>query len=298
MTSFLPSLYKVYDLVYDSVYGFEKNYSYIALNYSNFSKQKTMSKPNYSLPKIYTGGINIADWKLLSKQEQLDSLKKDWYIYYSFRCPNSGLLKRQTPIKGHANSYKTKTERLQYLVVLKESLEICLKNGISPYIDNDFSFLDSNENKKVALPKPEAKVEVVEKITIQKTDEISIKNAFEKVLLLKQNVMNKTSYGNYKLRINKFLNSLPHTSLPINSIEKKDVIAFLNEILLNTSPRNRNNYRTDLNSFFNELENNEYIPFNFVSKIKVLKSIPERNKTYSDAKQLDIYNYLEERLKL
>ncbi|MCD8518443.1 MAG: hypothetical protein LRY32_01725 [Flavobacterium sp.] len=129
MSSFLPTLYRVYDLVYDSVYGFEENLKYIAPISNNLSKQKIMSKPNYSEPKIYTGGVEISDWKLLSKQEQTQALKKTWYIYYSFRDPKTGLMKRQTPIKGYANSLKTKTDRIKYLTVLKEALEILLKTG-------------------------------------------------------------------------------------------------------------------------------------------------------------------------
>jgi hypothetical protein len=142
MSTFLPVLHKVYDLVYDSVYGFEQNYYYIANYLSNFSNQKIMSKPIFSIPKIYTGGIDIADCKHLSKTEQSNAIKKEWYIYYSFRCPETGLLKRQTPIKGYANSYKNKKERFVYLSVMRDSLELLLKNGANPYGDNDFSYLD------------------------------------------------------------------------------------------------------------------------------------------------------------
>ena len=142
MSTFLPTLYKIYDIVYDSVYGFEKNYYYLADYLSNFSKQKIMSKPNYSIPKIYTGGVEVADWKHLTKDAQTKALKKDWYIYYSFRCPETGLLTRQTPVKGFANSYKDKTDRLKYLNLMRDSLELILKNGANPYTKNDFSYLD------------------------------------------------------------------------------------------------------------------------------------------------------------
>ena len=303
MPNFLPTLHKVYDLVYDSVYGFDKKINYIALYFSNISKEKVMSKPSFSIPKIYTGGISISDWKLLSKQEQQNALKKEWYIYYSYRSPINGKLVRQTPIKGYANSYKTKKERIMYLTVMRDALELLLKNGANPYTENDFSFLyedaTSTPIKKTAL-QTENKVtnkdvNKKEEIAIPpKENSITIKEAFETVLKLKKNVMNSTSFGNYQLRINKFLNSLPNTTNDIQSITKKDVIQFLNTILQNTSPRNRNNYRTDLNSFFNELENNEFIPNNFISKINVLKAVPERNKTFSDKIQEAIYTFLEE----
>lgn len=307
MSDFLPVLYKLYDVVYDSVYGFEKNNYYIALSFSNYSSLKIMSKPNFSIPKIYTGGVDISVWKKLSSEEQLKALKKDWYIYYSFRCPETGLLKRQTPIKGSANSYKTKIERYKYLTVLRDALELILKNGASPYIKNDFNYIDELENntknqskvKKTEIAKPESNIAKPIPETVKNTKkEVSIKEAFDIVLKLKQNVMSAISFGNYQLRIKRFRDFLPDTTLPISSITKKDVIDFLNDILQKTSPRNRNNYRTDLNSFFNELESNEYIANNFIAKIKVLKSIPERNKTYSDTIQKDIYEYLKEKDKL
>lgn len=304
MSNFLPALHKVYDLVYDSVYGFDKKLNYIAMNFSNSSKEKIMSKPNFSIPKIYTGGVSITDWKLLSKQEQQNALKKDWYVYYSFRSPETDKLVRQTPIKGYANSYKTKRERIMYLTVMRDALELLLKNGANPYTDNDFTYLYQNDGEKPAEKdslkvekeiKPK-KIEVKENIIIDSNEKIvTIQEAFDTVLKLKKNVMNTTSFNSYQLRIHKFLNSLPNTSDDIQSITKKDVIQFLNTILQNTSPRNRNNYRTDLNSFFNELENNEYISNNFVTKINVLKAIPERNKTFSDKTQEDIYTFLENR---
>ena len=113
--------------------------------------------------------------------------------------------------------------------------------------------------------------------------EISIEEAFEIVLKLKKNMMNEISFQNFQGRINKFKNSLPDINKPITSITKLEVVKYLNEILERTSPSNRNNTRTDLNSFFKELENNEFIADNFVSKIPILKATPERNKTFSDA---------------
>ena len=56
-------------------------------------------KLNFSAPKIYTGGLAILQWSNYSKQEQNDALKKDWYIYYSFRDPKTNLLKSIDSIK-------------------------------------------------------------------------------------------------------------------------------------------------------------------------------------------------------
>lgn len=194
---------------------------------------------------------------------------------------------------------------------MRDCLEQLLMNGTNPYLKNDFSYLDTLFDKrksaelqnKKSHPKNEKIIINVEKTDEPKVETIvienpknenctSIKDAFVHTLKLKKNMMNETSYGNYQLRINKFLKFLPDETKSITSITKKDVINFLNDILEKTSPRNRNNYRTDLSSFFSELENNEYIAQNFISKINVLKSNPERNKTFSDVKQVDIYEYL------
>jgi len=50
----------------------------------------------FSEPKIYTGGENISQWRSLSKSAQDEALEKEWYVYYSFRDPISGYLKRQS----------------------------------------------------------------------------------------------------------------------------------------------------------------------------------------------------------
>ena len=165
-----------------------------------------MAKPNFSKLMIYTGGIRIAEWKYLNKVEQQNALKKDWYVYYSFRNGATGKLVRQNPIKHHANLYKSFKERLAYLNVLRDSLELLLKNGANPNLENDFTYLDeilgnSIQNQNNSKVVKEVKQEVV-KIDVL----ISIKDAFELVLKLKQNVMNETSFGNYQLRIKKLMN--------------------------------------------------------------------------------------------
>ncbi|MEQ3662202.1 MAG: site-specific integrase, partial [Flavobacterium sp.] len=69
---------------------------------------------------------------------------------------------------------------------------------------------------------------------------------------------------------------------------------FLNDVLVKTSARTRNNTRVDLSSLFQVLEDNEMIPTNFIKSISLLKTVPERNKTYTPTMQNDIFNYLEE----
>jgi len=88
-------------------------------------------KKNYSIPKVYHGGDDY-------------DLTKRWYVYYSFRNPETGKLKRQSPIFANFNrQHKTKRERLKSFKILRESLENLLKDGYSPYenetIENEYS---------------------------------------------------------------------------------------------------------------------------------------------------------------
>jgi len=261
-------------------------------------------KFNYSEPKIFTGGVDIKRWSKLSAKEKKAALSKSWYVYYSFRNPKTGRLKRQTNIKAGVNLYKDKKSRLYILNQLKESLEYILSEGFNPYKDNSSlaEFIeqllstDKSEIKKKQI-QLEAQV-VVEKKTLEDTPILySIQESFEQALNTKSKVLNGISYQNFKNRIHRFkkwLNTEGYdTKKDISTINKKIVIQYLNTVLQATSPKNRNNTRTDISSLFQTLEDNEIIENNFVKKINVLKSVPERNKTYTTTEQKDIFKYLE-----
>ena len=116
----------------------------------------SLDKKNFSVPKIYTGGVDITLWNELSKEEQKQALSKDWYIYYKFIDTTTGKLKRMPNIKGGSNRYKTKRERLLILTQLRDALEYLLEKGLNPYIDSNTSLLEfkkttPRENKKVVV---------------------------------------------------------------------------------------------------------------------------------------------------
>ena len=261
-------------------------------------------KLNYSEPKIYTGGVDITAWSKLSAKAKKEALLKKWYIYYSYRNPNTGKLERQTNIKAGVNLYKDKKSRYHILIQLKESLEFILKNGYNPYEDNT-SLAEFVENLLSSEQKETKKKNTVQKenqIVIKKEPEhptYSIKSSFELALQTKSNVLNATSYQNFKGRINRFSKWLNKQNIDpkgdISIITKKIVIQYLNIVLQNSSARNRNNTRTDISSLFQTLEDNEIITDNFVKKINVLKSTPERNKTYTSTEQKEIFKYLKEK---
>ena len=79
------------------------------------------AKKNYSEPKIYDAS---------------GDLSKRWYVYFSFRNPQTNLLEKQTPIYGGANNFKTKQERYEVLNAYRKQLKKVLEEGLSPYEDN------------------------------------------------------------------------------------------------------------------------------------------------------------------
>ena len=232
------------------------------------------AKKNYSTPKIYDAN---------------GDLTKRWYVYFSFRNPITGLLAKQTPIYGNANTFKTKQERYEVLNAYRKSLLALLEEGLSPYEDNaknnNIGFANQNEPE---IAKPIASL-------LQR--EQTIAESFALGLKIKVSVLSKTSFPGFNSNIKRFEKWLFAKGIandqPIVAITKKIVIEYLNDVLENTSPRTRNNTRIDLGSLFQTLEDNEIIKENFIKKINVLKAIPERNKTYSSTLQNDIYEYLQ-----
>jgi hypothetical protein len=259
-------------------------------------------KLNYSEPKIFTGGVDISKWKTLSKEEQKDALEKDWYIYYSFRHPKTGKLTRMPNIKGGINRIKSKTQRMKFLIHYQRALSLYLEQGYNPFnaeTDQPSEFIVQQQaeptiatiTQKIEIPEPEIKQPEKEVVLHP------IKESLALVLKIKESVLSKTSLPNFKSNVKKFekwLNENGFEGKSIQEVTKKTVIDYLNEILEKTSARTRNNARIDLSSIFQTLEDNEIVKENFVRKINVLKSTPERNKKYSSTLQQDIFNYMEE----
>ena len=288
MSEIFLLLQKVHDLVHDLEHYLEH---YSPINQSkNLLKQK-----DFTAPKIFTGGVNILLWNQLSESEKAKALSKSWYVYYSFRDAETGKLKRMPNIKGNVNKLKTKKERVEYLNAMCVALEFLLEKGFKPNKNNNIEELLNKKQSEV--PKGNKTSIAIPKENIATPETLTIKEAFEFALNLKKNTIRDTSYKNFELRVRKFRKSL-NENKPITFITKKVVNDYLNDVLVNSSARNRNNTRADLSSLFQVLEDNEIIADNVVKKINVLKSNPERNKTYTSEMQKDIYSFLEENDKL
>ena len=212
-------------------------------------------KKKYSTPNIYDAN---------------GDLSKRWYVYYSFRNPETDKLERQTHIYAGVNKFKNLRERKNAIKILAQAVENILENGYNPYEDEE---IGTTENDK----------------------KYNIEEAVAFSLELKQNTLKENSFRDFRVRIKAFEKWLLANGFEnryITSVDKKTTITFLNNVLSTTSAKNRNNTRAILSMFFQSLEDNDIIPDNFVKKINVLKSNPERNKTYSSKQEVDIFNYL------
>jgi len=238
-------------------------------------------KRNFSIPKIYSAN---------------GDLQKRWYVYFSFRDPKSGRLKRHTPFYGDANKYKTKEDRMSVLVIYRKVLLRLLNQGYDPYSNNLELYQSLNRKNNVAVPVDLSNNNLEKPAPLPENTSMTVKEAFEFGMKLKEKLVSPSTKRDYESKIKNLLEwlSVNHPEIKfIPELNKKLVVGFLNDVLLKNSARTRNNYKTDLSSIIQVLVDNEIIEQNFVKKIPNLKSTPERNKTYSQNIQEEIFEYLE-----
>ncbi|SNR48778.1 Phage integrase, N-terminal SAM-like domain [Maribacter sedimenticola] len=237
-------------------------------------------KRNFSIPKIYSAN---------------GDLNKRWYVYFSFRDPKSGKLKRQTPFYGNANTYKSKEDRLSVLVTYRKVLLRLLKQGYDPYSDNvELHQSLHSKNRTTVVPESYEKDNGSSEPIAEKR-KMTVQEGFEFAIKLKEKVISQTTKKDYESKIKNLLEWLKTYRSDITYItelDKKVVTSFLNHVLDKNSARTRNNYKSDLSSIIQVLVDNEIIEQNFIKKIPKLKSIPQRNKTYSQHTQEEIFDYL------
>lgn len=265
---------------------------------SEYESAYVLSKKRlFSRPKIYTGN---------------NDLSRRWYVYFSFRDPETGRLKRQTPIYGDANCYKTKEERIVVLSVYKNLLLDLLKKGFNPYKDNTELYKKlnnkkseykasemtiSNAGRPIVHDVPKERGATNENITNQQ-GETTLEKAFEIDFEIKSEILKTSSQRSYNSHISVFKKWLKDNYSELEYIEQVDkpiVVEFLDYILTKSksSARNRNNYRASLSSLFSTLEERELVQVNFVKKTKVYNTSPTRNKSYTVNQQKEIFDYLQ-----
>ncbi|GAB5563766.1 MAG: hypothetical protein Wins2KO_08290 [Winogradskyella sp.] len=237
-------------------------------------------------------------------------LKKRWYVYFYYRNPETGKMQRMNNIYGGVNRLKTKSARYALLKLYMSRLEHFLNLGYDPFGNNDelhSKYLKDEKEEiktKTTVSSGQSNSESINIEALQPNSEykreaqsISIEKAFKKAIELKQNVVGKKTLEDYNARLNslqRWLKKEYKSIVYIHEIQKSHIVKYLNQVLLNSSARNRNNYRTVFSSIFQLLEDNDIIERNFIKSIKQIKSKPKRHKTYSDKEQERIFQHLEE----
>ena len=184
-------------------------------------------KTKFSTPKIFDAN---------------GDLSKRWYVYYSYRNPKTGKLKRMKNIYGNAHRFKTKEARYSVLNLYKKRLLKFLKDGYNPFKDNTAFHLQKlketvSTTKRLTTTNLQPKTKtVVSKLQTQQPlngeplhqqleqqqktvsdvapttestsnnnfspESITVQEAFSKALELKTNIVSKSTLNDYKSRIN------------------------------------------------------------------------------------------------
>lgn len=225
---------------------------------------------HYFVNKKYSTGIYKGfkgTWSKLTVKQQKAALKKRWYVRWSYRDPDTNKMTRQKNRYAGVNNFNTHSERMEILKKLEGNLIRLLESGINPYTE-----------------------------TISHTETHGAFKAIDAAMEIKKLHMKPDSFIRFKSDIKKFKAYLKKNGFErrfITSIDKKTVTNYLNEALKTVSARSRNNYRTNLGSLWQCMEDEGIVPNNFIKTIPMLKSRPKRNKTYTDKQVEELFAYMD-----
>ena len=197
----------------------------------------------------------------------------------------------ETP-KEEAISTSTINETVKNAV--KAALD---ENTITSLLENVILKGELSKTTKKTIKSTKKEIPIKEQNPEDKNQkEMSIVKAFDFALGLKEKAVSSGTIKDYKRKAKLFIawmEEMHPTKKNISEISRKDLLDYFNGIVLKTSARNRNNYRTELGSIFQVLKNNELVAENYIQSIPVLKSKTERNKVYTLKEQQNIFEYLE-----
>ena len=230
-------------------------------------------KKKYSI-SLYTGGVNVKKWDILTKAEKNNALKKRWCIVWFFRNPKTGLLERQTNFKGGVNRLRTMSLRYDFLKTCKTGLKEKIKNGWSPYTKNENqNDFELNEAKNL----------------------YSIKDALNLAYNHSKLTVAKVTSSSYRTTKNQFIEFIgdKNSIKDINELNKSAVLKFLNHKLKETSARTRNNSKASLSALFSIMENQlDIIERNFIKDISNEKTKAKTDRTFTKKELKDIVDWL------
>ena len=204
------------------------------------------NKKKYSIPKIYNASGDIT---------------KRWYVYFSFRNPQTGKMERQPSIDTGVMRYKTLSGRNKAIKMLRDTVEDILKNGFNPYEETEL---------------------------IDEVKKYSTVEAIDFVLELTKSKFSASHYSDFNSRLQQFKKWLIKNGWEfrhITSVNRIAIAKYLNEVMKATSATNRNNTRIALSSFYSNLVSNNIVEANLVSDIPVEKAKAKRNKTFNSSQE-------------
>tara|TARA_R100001510_G_C7655524_1_gene214741 strand:+ start:3519 stop:4844 length:1326 start_codon:yes stop_codon:yes gene_type:complete len=258
----------------DSTAPFPTDYRSFSFNNRLKSSSYKISEhfsEHYRILKMYSTGVfkgYSGPWSKLTKKQKEDALAKRWYVRWSFRNPETGKLERQPNIYAGVNYHDGHKERMDALDTIEKNLISLLESGFNPYDEN----VTNTENPTVSM-------------------------AMDMAMEIKRMHMKPESFTRFKSDINKFkkfLFSKGFKNRFIDTVTRKDVIQYLNECLKTVSARSRNNYRTSIGTLWQTMEDEGIVERNFVKSIKMLRSVPKRNRTWTNEQAESLFKYLEE----
>lgn len=234
-----------------------------------YSSEYSVKK--YTKPKIFPKEImqNTKSEFSAADKKRLTAKGVRWYIYFDYENPETGKMERQPAIYYNINKkFKDFDERYKWIKKYRNTVEKILKDGYSPYE------LDNSQLQ------------------------YSVKNALEFVLELKKMEISKSSFTDYETRTKGFIKYLERKDLhnkSVSLIDKRDINSYLNYVLRNSSPRNRNNVKSVLSALFTKLVQEDFIQYNFIKDIGKLKSKPIKNTAFTQDEVKDLFKFLKEK---
>ena len=166
--------------------------------------------PLFSSPKIYTAK---------------GDLSKRWYVYFSFRNPETGKLERMSNIYGKVNNYKTKERRMSVLSSYRKNLLFLLKQGFHPLEDNTELYEQLKNPIKEKEKEEDVKKDINEDVipaSLNKAIKVAIKEAIdgETIAPLLQNILLRSEKTDNSTKPNKKTIAIEEKTI---AIDKEDV---------------------------------------------------------------------------
>lgn len=190
-------------------------------------KHRTLAYVNYKLAQIYYGSKTGKD------------IKRDWFVYFSYRHPETGKFVRFKRTGG-INRIHTLKERIEEAKKLQQAINDELMDGYNPFASQEQNYY-------------------------------TIASAIDFALERKKLSLDPDSFTEYRNRTRRLLNKLKGSGLEdmnIKDIERKHMRDLFFKVRQTSSAVMHNNYLLAMQALFSVLVVNDIIPYSPVHLIK------------------------------